>query len=79
MVKVLPRRDSSGRNRGTGIAIKNVAERVERFYAVGSGMEIMSSKPGQGTCVTLKLAGAALQQQHSMYQFLLNAALGRWR
>ena len=52
--------DSSGRNRGTGIAIKNVAERVERFYAVGSGMEIMS-KPGQGTCVTLKLAGAALQ------------------
>ena len=52
--------DSSGRNGGTGIAIKNVAERVERFYAVGSGMEIMS-KPGQGTCVTLKLAGAALQ------------------
>ena len=52
--------DSSGRNGGTGIAIKNVAERVERFYAAGSGMEIMS-KPGQGTCVTLKLAGAALQ------------------
>ena len=52
--------DSSGRSGGTGIAIKNVAERVERFYAVGSGMEIMS-KPGQGTCVTLKLAGAALQ------------------
>ncbi|MBF0911393.1 MAG: histidine kinase [Atopobiaceae bacterium] len=50
----------SGRSKGTGIAIKNVAERVERFYAAGSGIEIMS-KLGQGTCVTLKLADAALQ------------------
>ena len=44
---------------GTGIALKNVAERVERFYGTGSGVEIIS-KPGEGTCVTLRLGEVAL-------------------
>ena len=44
--------------KGTGIALRNVAERVEHFFGQGSGVEIMS-KPGVGTCVTLRLAGAA--------------------
>ena len=43
--------------KGTGMALRNVAERIERFFDVGSGMEIVS-KPGEGTCVTLKLVGA---------------------
>ena len=42
---------------GTGMALRNVAERIERFFGVGSGVEIVS-KPGEGTCVTLRLAGA---------------------
>lgn len=41
----------------TGIALRNVAERVERFYGTGSGVEIMS-RPNEGTCVTLRLAHA---------------------
>ena len=45
-------------DKGTGIALRNVAERVERFYGVGSGVEIMS-KPGEGTSVTIRLANAA--------------------
>ena len=49
----------SGEEKGTGIALKNVAERVERFYGTGSGVEIIS-KPGEGTCVTLRLDEAAL-------------------
>ena len=44
--------------KGTGIALKNVVERIERFYGQGSGVEIVS-KPGEGTCVTLRLAGVA--------------------
>lgn len=47
----------SGPNHGTGMALRNVAERIERFYGVGSGVEIVS-KPGEGTCVTLRLGGA---------------------
>lgn len=47
-----------GLGRGTGMALRNVAERVERFFGVGSGVEIVS-KPGEGTCVTLRLADAA--------------------
>ena len=43
--------------KGTGMALRNVAERVERFFGVTSGVEIMS-KPGEGTCVTLRLADA---------------------
>lgn len=47
---------SSGQG-GTGIALKNVADRIERFFGEGSGVEIVS-KPGEGTCVTLRLGGA---------------------
>ena len=42
---------------GCGVALHNVAERVEKFYGIGSGVEIMS-KPDEGTCVTLRLANA---------------------
>ena len=48
----------SGRKRGAGMALKNVMERIERFYGPGSGVEIVS-RPGEGTCVTLRLCGAA--------------------
>ena len=48
----------SGRNRGAGMALKNVMERIERFYDPGSGVEVVS-RPGEGTCVTLRLCGAA--------------------
>ena len=47
--------------KGTGIALRNVAERLERFYGFGSGIDIVS-KPGEGTCVTLKLARAAVHE-----------------
>ncbi|WP_273445946.1 sensor histidine kinase [Thermophilibacter provencensis] len=47
----------AGAGKGAGMALRNVAERIERFYGVGSGVEIVS-KPGEGTCVTLRLAGA---------------------
>ena len=47
-------RGSSG---GTGIALRNVAERIERFYGVGSGIEVMS-RLGEGTVVTLRLGDA---------------------
>lgn len=46
-----------GGEAGTGIALRNVAERVERLYGVGSGVEVMS-KLGEGTVVTLRLANA---------------------
>lgn len=46
-----------GSGRGAGMALRNVAERIERFFGVGSGVEIVS-KPGEGTCVTLRLVGA---------------------
>ena len=49
---------SSKSSKGTGIALRNVAERVRRFYGIGSSVEIMS-KVGEGTCVTLRLAGVA--------------------
>ena len=49
---------ASGAAKGTGIALRNVAERIERFYGVASGVEIMS-KVGEGTSVTLRLVGAA--------------------
>ena len=48
----------SGEEKGTGIALRNVAERLERFYGFDSGIDIMS-KPGEGTCVTLRLARTA--------------------
>lgn len=43
--------------KGTGIALRNVADRVEHSFGPGSGVEIVS-KLGEGTCVTLRLAGA---------------------
>ena len=48
----------SKEKKGTGIALRNVAERLERFYGFNSGIDIMS-KPGEGTCVTLRLARTA--------------------
>lgn len=48
----------SSSDKGTGIALRNVAERIERFYGEGSGVEVMS-KVGSGTCVTLRLVGVA--------------------
>ena len=50
-------RQPAGSSDGTGIALRNVAERIERFYGVGSGIEIMS-KVGEGTVVTLRLGDA---------------------
>ncbi len=55
----------SGRKRGAGMALKNVMERLERFYGPGSGVEIFS-KPGEGTCVTLRLGGAAKKLAQSV-------------
>ena len=52
-----PRQQAAGGSRGAGMALRNVAERLERFYGVGSGVEIVS-KPGVGTCVTLRLSDA---------------------
>ena len=52
------RPSEGGNNEGTGIALRNVAERIERFYGVGSGIEIMS-RLGEGTVVTLRLGNAA--------------------
>ena len=44
--------------KGTGIALRNVADRIELFYGKGSGIEVMS-KVGSGTSVTLRLVGVA--------------------
>ena len=44
--------------RGTGIALRNVAERVEKFYGFGSGVEIVS-RVDEGTSVTVRLANVA--------------------
>ena len=48
-------------DKGTGIALRNVSERLERFYGFGSGLDIMS-RPGEGTCVTLRLARTAVHE-----------------
>ncbi|MDI9589945.1 MAG: histidine kinase [Acidobacteriota bacterium] len=48
----------SSASQGTGIALRNVADRIELFYGEGSGVEIMS-KADAGTCVTLRLVGVA--------------------
>lgn len=45
----------STEEKGTGIALRNVAERLERFFGVGSGVDIVS-RPDEGTVVTLRLA-----------------------
>lgn len=51
---------SAAQNRGAGVALSNVAERIEHFFGVGSGAEIMS-REGEGTVVTLRLVNAASQ------------------
>ena len=50
--------------KGTGIALRNVADRVELFYGEGSGVEVIS-KVGAGTCVTLRLVGVAPAQDET--------------
>lgn len=50
--------ESSKGAKGAGIALRNVAERLHRFYGGNSNLEIMS-KVGEGTVVTLRLANAA--------------------
>ena len=52
--------ETKGEQAGTRIALKNVADRVERFYGEGSGVEVVS-KPGEGTSVTMRLANAAIK------------------
>lgn len=49
-------RANAAPGQGTGMALRNVAERVERFFGAGSGVEIVS-KPDEGTSVTLRLVG----------------------
>ena len=58
--------DSSHASKGTGVALRNVAERIELIYGVGSGVEVMS-RPNEGTCVTLRLVGAAPQNRRRVY------------
>lgn len=48
-------------NAGTGVALRNVAERVKRFYDAGSGVEVVS-RPDAGTSVTLRLVNAAIHR-----------------
>ena len=43
---------------GTGIAVRNVAERLKRFFGGASGIQIVS-RPDEGTVVTLRLADIA--------------------
>ena len=56
------RPNETGSDEGTGIALRNVAERIERFYGKGSGIEIMS-RLGEGTVVTLRLGDAAPSEE----------------
>jgi len=53
-----PVQNPSSSAKGTGIALRNVAERIELYYGIGSGVEIIS-RPGEGTCVTLRLVNVA--------------------
>ncbi len=50
--------ESSKSVKGTGIALRNVAERLELYYGVGSGVEVIS-RPDEGTCVTMRLVNVA--------------------
>jgi len=54
------RTPGTGNSKGAGIALRNVAERVERFYGKGSGVEVVS-RPDEGTCVTVRLAHVSPQ------------------
>jgi two-component system sensor histidine kinase LytS len=55
----------SSSEKGTGIALRNVSERLARFYGPGSGVEIIS-RPDEGTVVTLRLAGAAKADEDAL-------------
>lgn len=57
-----PRATGATGGSGAGIALWNVSERLKRFFGAGSGLEILS-KVGEGTCVTLRLAGAAPKEE----------------
>lgn len=48
-------RSDESKSKGCGVALRNVARRIEKFYGAGSGIEIASRK-NEGTRVTLKLA-----------------------
>ncbi len=50
--------ESGPSSKGTGIALRNVAERVKRFYGPDSGIEVVS-KVDKGTQIALRLGGAA--------------------
>ena len=43
--------------KGTGIAMRNVQERIEHIFGADSGIEIMS-RPDEGTSITIRLANA---------------------
>ena len=60
---ILQESPSDNHSQGTGIALRNVADRIEHCFGVGSGIEIMS-KVGSGTCVTLRLVGVAPRHAH---------------
>ena len=53
--------ESSRSGKGTGIALRNVADRIELYYGKGSGVEVIS-RPGEGTCVTLRLVNVAPEE-----------------
>ncbi|TLM96421.1 MAG: sensor histidine kinase, partial [Actinobacteria bacterium] len=54
----LPRVLEPGFGKGLGIALKNVDDRLRGHYGPGSGVNVESTE-GEGTTVTLLLAGAA--------------------
>lgn len=60
-----PMQEAPHKGSGTGVALRNVAERIELFYGVGSGVEIMS-KLGEGSVITLRLVGAAPLRRHQL-------------
>ncbi|WP_035425306.1 sensor histidine kinase [Atopobium fossor] len=43
--------------KGTGIAMRNVQERIEHIFGADSGIEIMS-RPNEGTSISIRLANA---------------------
>lgn len=49
---------SKASEEGTGIALRNITQRIKQFYGQGSSLEIVS-RVGMGTCVTMRLIGAA--------------------
>lgn len=57
----LHRRRKNVTDKGTGIGLRNIHNRIRLYYGEGSGLEIDSS-PGAGTTVTLTLIGPALRR-----------------